>query len=531
MPSEFCGKRCFVLKTRRAFNVSPAWIGGCCFPVKLGARLSVVCDSGVELCACSPLRHKMKLYNTIRHSMRNMAPDSPAAARDRDRVRADEEFLRPPSAVLPASLFVLGGNDDQHTQSSLNTISSTINTMMGTTIVALPLGFAHCGIILGLIITAAMCAISCATCIIIINSSKGIPEFSQLVGRYAGQYWKGLGWVMSIGVFVGAACVYHILMQESLFSLISTIVTQTGEDVMGSGWSRPFAAGIICLIAPALVAKDLAWLVKLNAFGFVALWFTIFFVCYHGVVGLTSGHFDLQLMMEGGLIKQDHLQVALFGRSTFGSLGGMMMLSFFIHNAIQPITANASKDTKARDVVIAYVITAVLYALVGVLGCFGFAALINDADTSDASLKSNFLDMFGNTFASPSEILAFIARLALLLQLITVYPILIMVIRNSFFGVVYGSEYPSRLHVVALVVTVMGLTFACAALNVDVGSAVRFTGAVGGFSIVFIIPCVVDFYVKSSAGRLGWANYLFYVAVIATGMAFFVIQFIPSIAP
>lgn len=475
----------------------------------------------------------MKLYNTIRHSLRNVDPASPVASRARERARADSDFLRPPASVLPASLFVLGGGDSSHTQSTLNTISSTINTMMGTTIVALPLGFAQCGIVLGLIITALMCAISCLTCLIIINSAKGIPEFSQLVGRYGGRQWQGLAWFMSIAVFLGAACVYHILMQESLFSLVSTVITETGGQTEGSGWSRPFAAGIICLIAPALVMRDLGWLVKLNGFGFIALWVTIIFVCVNGIFGLASGKVDVAAAMTGPVVQGDRLQVALVGRTTFGSLGGMMMLSFFIHNAIQPITANASRKTRARDVAIAYIITAILYSLVGVLGCFGFAAVIggSGAAAGPFELQSNFLDMFGNTFHSASEIFAFVSRAALLLQLITVYPILVMVIRNSFFGVVLGSEYPSMLHVAALVVAVMGSTFTFAALNVDVGAAVRFTGAIGGYSIVFIIPCIVDYFLKRASARLRLRDWAFYGFVVVTGLAFLIMQFIPAISP
>lgn len=476
---------------------------------------------------------KLKYYEAIRTSMQQVSPRSPAANRERVRIRADSQFLRPPSALLPASLFVLGGSDDSHTQSSLNTISSIINTMMGTTIVALPLGFAQCGIVLGLIITVAMCLISCATCIIVINNAKGIPEFSALVGRYGGRYWQAVAWVMSIMVFLGAACVYHILMQESLFSIVSTIgeVSAGEATVEMSWWSRPLAAAIICGVFPALVMKDLSCLVRVNAFGFFALWFTIFFVCYHGVLGLMSGNYDMEAVLAGPLVAAGNLEVASVARLTFGPLGGMMMLSFFIHNAIQPITENAAKATRARDVAIAYSITAVLYSLVGVLGCFGYAAILPAGANSDGVLKSNFLDMFGTTFSDTSNVLAFVARAALLFQLITVYPILIMVIRNSFFGVLFQSNYPSCLHVSGLVVVVMGLTYTVAALDVDVGSAVRFTGAVGGYVIVFILPCVVDYFVKLSSDKLRIIDWIFYVAVLGTGLTFFALQFVPAISP
>jgi solute carrier family 38 (sodium-coupled neutral amino acid transporter), member 9 len=484
-------------------------------------------------CCRSDIRFKMRYFDKIRTSMRKMSPSTSLSQRERDRISDDSEFLRPPSSVLPASLFVLGGNDDSHKQSRLNTISSIINTMMGTTIVALPLGFAQSGISLGLAITIAMGAISCATCVEIVQAAGGIPDFADLVGVHAGRTIRGITWMMSNLVFLGAACVYHILMQESLFSVVSTVAIATGSNASDMGWwSRPFAAGIICLIFPVLIMKDLSLLVKFNAFGFIALWVTILFVWYHGILGLMKRDFQMDLSPSGPLVSDDgRLQVAYGGRLSFGPLGGMMMLSFFIHNAIQPITMNSPKETRVKDIIIAYTVSAILYISVGVLGCFGFSAVLSNNSQHSTVLKSNFLDMFGTTFNTSSEVLAFISRTALLLQLITVYPILVMVVRNSVFGALFRGMEPSRTHVIILAVSMLGLSYTCAALNVDVGLAVRMTGAIGGYVIVFLVPSIILVQRHRTSKSIQTWHWVFAGTVCLVGLLFFLLQFIPEVSP
>ena len=207
------------------------------------------------------------------------------------------------------------------------------------------------------------------------------------------------------------------------------------------------------------------------------------------------------------------------------------MLSFFIHNAIQPITQNSPKETKVADIIIAYSVAAVLYISVGVLGCFGFSAVLGNPSDHSMTLKSNFLDMFGTTFGTTSEILAFVSRTALLLQLITVYPILVMVVRNSVFGALYKEVYPSFRHVVVLAVVMLGISFTCAALNVDVGLAVRLTGAIGGYVIVFIVPSVICVQRARTAKSISTWHWLFSGTVCLVGLLFFLLQFIPEVSP
>jgi amino acid permease len=227
--------------------------------------------------------------------------------------------------------------------------------MMGTTIVALPYGVATTGIGLSLVIIALMGVISCFTCLVIVWYGKGGAEFSSVVASYLGRPPQYVAWFMSTGIIAGAAIVYHILMQESLYQLVGAVLT--GANTSAEWWKRPYAALIPLVVYPICNFKDMSALVKVNSIGFVFLWYTLLFIVYHGVNVIVQGKGFVITTTEASqpfdpITGNLYLNVAASGN--FGALGGMMMLSFFIHNCIQPILKNAQTDTQYTDIIIAY---------------------------------------------------------------------------------------------------------------------------------------------------------------------------------
>ncbi len=163
-----------------------------------------------------------------------------------------------------------------------------------------------------------------------------------------------------------------------------------------------------------------------------------------------------------------------------------------------------------------YVIAGLLYSCVGILGYIGFADAHTPAQgaacaaafpppppggqlaapgakapwlaSPNCTLSSDFLANFGSDFASPGNVYAFSVRISLLLQLFTVFPILLLIIRNQFFKLFVGSEYPSALLVAALNAGVLAVTYTFAALDLQIGAVLSYVGAIGGFVIVFAVP-------------------------------------------
>jgi hypothetical protein len=159
-----------------------------------------------------------------------------------------------------------------------------------------------------------------------------------------------------------------------------------------------------------------------------------------------------------------------------------------------------------------------LYSCVGILGYIGFA----DAHTreegascaqafpatgsalapagakpawlsnSNCSLSSDFLANFGSDFSSSTNVYAFSVRVSLLLQLFTVFPILLLIIRNQAFKLFAGTEWPGAVRVAALNAGIMAITYAFAALDLQIGAVLSYVGAIGGFVIVFAVPVAME---------------------------------------
>jgi len=153
---------------------------------------------------------------------------------------------------------------------------------------------------------------------------------------------------MGLLVILGAVIVYHILMQESLYSIVLSIAVAASGGHEPSIWihyGRIISAGVVWLLWPLANMQDLSVLVKFNSVGFLFLVYTVTFILVNGFIGLGQGNYDVVSHLASGAsefnMDTGNMQVVLWGRKTFVPLAGTLMLSTFIHNAIQPICKNA----------------------------------------------------------------------------------------------------------------------------------------------------------------------------------------------
>lgn len=143
--------------------------------------------------------------------------------------------------------------------------------------------------------------------------------------------------VCSVLVLLGASIAYHVLMQECLFKLVSAALKWNRPNEMtstNSSWSPKDAALAILVLYPLTNMKNVSALVTLNSFGIPFVLYSIFFIIYHGIQAsccAPPGALDF---------------IVITGKPTFGILGGIVTLSFFIHNAIQPIIRNSNPATQ-----------------------------------------------------------------------------------------------------------------------------------------------------------------------------------------
>jgi sodium-coupled neutral amino acid transporter 9 len=172
---------------------------------------------------------------------------------------------------------------------------------------------------------------------------------------------------------------------------------------------------------------------------------------------------------------------------------------------------------------------------VGVLGYFGFADAHSKSDcaaspplslVSPCILKSNFLAMFAQDLSNKAAAYTLSARAALLLQLFTVFPLLLLIIRTQVFSLVYGSEWPSSYKVYIINLLVCAVSFTFAAQDLSVSEVMRFVGAGGGFVIVFAVPAAMDYMWHKREGKVSFSRVALDVFVVLVGLSFLVMQFI-----
>jgi solute carrier family 38 (sodium-coupled neutral amino acid transporter), member 9 len=398
-------------------------------------------------------------------------------------------------------------------QTRWSTVASIVNTMMGTTIVALPYAFSRCGVLLGLALVGVVGATACFTTLVVLRrmQTSGLDDYAAMMTRYLGRVPGWVAFGTGVGILVGAVCIYHVLMTESLHSLVLSIAGRTEHtaDPSVRGWTYPVAAAVLCAVFPIACLRDMTLLVRFNSVGFLFLWYVMLFILYHGFAAIASGDVAVVGARPADAPDWEHVHgdrykfsVALGVRESFGVLAGILMLSFYIHNVIAPIVRNAPRATRDADVTIAFSIAGVIYAAVGIMGYFGFGSVLAagrlpapSADHPHPALpvvQSDFIEAFPHTLNSAADGYAFSVRLALLLQLVTVYPILCSIIRSQVSVALFGTDWPGYAWVIGINVVVVAVAFLCAAFQVSLSTIMRFFGAIGGWIIVFVFPMLAD---------------------------------------
>eukprot|EP00005_Dracoamoeba_jomungandri_P007976 CAMPEP_0174268020 /NCGR_PEP_ID=MMETSP0439-20130205/35867_1 /TAXON_ID=0 /ORGANISM="Stereomyxa ramosa, Strain Chinc5" /LENGTH=318 /DNA_ID=CAMNT_0015355927 /DNA_START=11 /DNA_END=964 /DNA_ORIENTATION=+ len=140
---------------------------------------------------------------------------------------------KPPEHVLPAGAFVLNpwlSPGDGKQQHSIITIFSIWNTMMGTSLLALPWGFTQSGFACGLATVLVIGILCCYSCLLIVKCSKGYDDFMDVTKLYLGKIGVSASFVSSVLVLTGAVIAFDILMSDSLETNIHGIIKYTGSS-------------------------------------------------------------------------------------------------------------------------------------------------------------------------------------------------------------------------------------------------------------------------------------------------------------
>eukprot|EP00056_Hartaetosiga_gracilis_P014114 m.239762 g.239762 ORF g.239762 m.239762 type:complete len:559 (-) comp14025_c0_seq1:909-2585(-) len=444
-----------------------------------------------------------------------------------------------PSHIVPAPIYVITGSKGK--QKSIVTILSIWNTMMGTSVLAMPWAIEQAGFATGIACIIIMCAIALYTCQIILRVGNGgrlngmDVEFADVCRIYLGNHAYVVAVVFCIVTIIGAAMVYWVLMSSFLFTIgdyfhsphanstnTSTLLLENvaefeslGQNSTSSSWENVWTETnvplfLICILFPLTNFKSITFFTKFNSLGIVSIVYILFFVIYAAANGNAYENSPV-----GGI----HFDHASEFNSSFVALTGILSLAFFIHNGCLSIMRNQENPQhNKRDLNIAFVLVALTYSIVGIV--YFLAAKHHN------QINNNFLKDFCKE--DGNFIFALLAQIFLMIQMITVFPLLLFISRfqvmTTFFK---GNAWPGLTHVVTHNVVIVAFCVLIAIFYPQIGAILRYTGALAGVVYVFALPCLVHLVVKKrEEGKLSWWDIIGHSLLILVGVANVLGQFL-----
>uniref|UniRef100_A0A8C1MJR5 Neutral amino acid transporter 9 n=1 Tax=Cyprinus carpio TaxID=7962 RepID=A0A8C1MJR5_CYPCA len=449
---------------------------------------------------------------------------------------SSDPLLVPPDHVIPSpediyiysplgTAFKVRGGDSTAKNPSIVTIFAIWNTMMGTSILSMPWGIKQAGFTLGIIIIVLMGLLTLYCCYRVLKSTKSIPyvdtsdwEFPDVCKYYFGGFGKWSSLVFSLVSLIGAMVVYWVLMSNFLFNTGKFIYSKcwfsspflicsayyvsdnsTGP-VFDRWWSKtntiPFY--LIILLLPLLNFRSASFFARFTFLGTLSVVYLIFLVTYKAI--RLGFHLDFHWFDSSTFFLPEF-------RSLFPQLSGVLTLAFFIHNCI---ITDLMLCWQVRDLSLAYLLVGLTYLYVGVLI---FAAFPSPPLSKDC-IEPNFLDNFPS-----SDVLVFVARTGLLFQMTTVYPLLGYLVRVQLMGQLFGDHYPGFLHVFILNIVVVGTGVLMARFYPNIGSISRYSGAICGLALVFVLPSLIHMVSLKRRGELRWPSAVFHSFLVLLGVA------------
>jgi len=167
---------------------------------------------------------------------------------------------------------------------------------------------------------------------------------------------------------------------------------------------------------------------------------------------------------------------------------------FLIHGVLFGIMKhNRVQSNNTRDLGIAYILVFVFYSILGIAGMIALAGLYHHQYSDKIPESITELLVKSNGFLSTTQyIIGCFAIFLIFSQLTTVIPVLCFFTRRQMFEMVDGPKKPiskTKYHLFNIFYNVSCLGFQLP--NLSLSKIIGFTGAVGGFLLIYIIPIYI----------------------------------------
>ncbi|CAO2592593.1 Sodium-coupled neutral amino acid transporter 9 [Lemmus lemmus] len=440
---------------------------------------------------------------------------------------------------------------------SFVTIFMIWNTMMGTSILSIPWGIKQAGFTTGMCVIVLMGLLTLYCCYRVVKSRSMICtldtttwEYPDVCKYYFGSFGQWSSLLFSLVSLIGAMIVYWVLMSNFLFntgkfifsndslawvvrsltwhlftfavicpsagssghpdnsSIIFYNDTQVQQFEKWWNKSKTVPFYLIGLLLPLLNFKSPSFFSKFNILGTVSVLYLIVLVTLKAI--RLGFHLEFHWFVPTEFFVPEI-------RFEFPQLTGVLTLAFFIHNCIITLLKNnKNQENNVRDLCVAYMLVTLTYLYIGFLV---FASFPSPPLSKDC-IEQNFLDNFPS-----GDTLSFIARIFLLFQMMTVYPLLGYLVRVQLLGHIFGDIYPSIFHVLILNLIIVGAGVTMACFYPNIGGIIRYSGAACGLAFVFIYPSLIYIISLHQEERLTWPKLVFHIFIIILGLANLFAQF------
>ncbi len=386
---------------------------------------------------------------------------------------------------------------DSKKVSSLQTIFSVWNTMIGSSIVSIPYNVYCAGIIPTVIIGLVYGFICYFTCSIVVKLGGKEDEFANIVYNYFnyafGKRYAKIGKIFQITfnllINVGATFIYFLIINQNLYPCICLFLKIFNFDLDEEDLTPSFskfsllycALLVAVLVFPLTILKEMTGLVKFNSYGIYFVSVLLIFVIINGFRTIIRDNFHFEYIEN---IKDDKdRNLFLYGDNP-GILCGTLSLGLFCHSVILPLLKNnRNPDNNQRDLFFGYVCVTLTYIIIGIMGYIGF---------SGHQFESDFKDNWFRFYKS-DDYFILLLRILNVVQLVSIFPILFFVVRTQLFSTFFEKYLKSLFHIIIFSIILLFLCIIVLYLCYDIlGKLIGIIGASTALVLIYSIAPITN---------------------------------------
>ena len=376
--------------------------------------------------------------------------------------------------------------------SSIQTIFSIWNTMIGSSIVSIPYNVYNAGIIPTVIIGLLYGFICYFTCSIVVKLGGKEEEFANVVynyfnygfGKKSAKVGKVLQITFNLMINTGATFVYFVIINQNLYPCLCLLLKAFNIDLNEEDLSPHFdkfslfycALIVGLLVFPLTILKEMDFLVKFNSYGIYFVSSLLIFVIYNGIRTIVKDnfHFEYKENVEGSKDRN----LFLFGEN-IGILAGTLSLGLFCHSVIlNLLKSNKIQENNQRDLFWGYFCVTMTYIIIGIMGYIGF---------SGSDFSSDFKDNWFQFYKSDNYFIL-VLRVLNVIQLISIFPILFFSVRKQLFMTFFESHLNKNISIISFSVILLVLCLIVLYFCHNIlGKLISFIGASTSLILIYTI--------------------------------------------